>query len=125
MTRQAAASRPAHLTPVPRAMWPRDDDPQRQEVLISRDFLVQVFAEKGAVRLSVCRTTRKASGGWDDEITWDELQQVKAEAGYQDQWAVEVFPPDSAVVNVANMRHLWVVDQAPAFAWHRDKRRDG
>lgn len=122
MTRQAAATRPALLTPVPRAMWPHDDDPRRKGVLISRNFLVQVFAENGAVRLSVCRTTVKASGGWDDEITWDELQQVKAEAGYRDQWAVEVYPPESAVVNVANMRHLWIVDEAPAFAWNRDKR---
>jgi hypothetical protein len=31
---------------------------------------------------------------------------------------VEVYPPDEAVVNVANIRHLWLLAEAPAYAWN-------
>lgn len=39
--------------------------------------------------------------------------------GLADSWAVEVFPADADVVNVANMRHLWILPDAPAFAWRK------
>jgi hypothetical protein len=32
-------------------------------------------------------------------------------------WAVEIYPADGDVVAVANMRHLWLLPEAPAFAW--------
>jgi hypothetical protein len=117
------AKQPAALADVPRADWPesvmRASLPPRR-VLRSREFLVQLFEAPGpaTVRLSVCRTTLKGDR-WDDNITWDELQRVKAEAGYPWSWAVEIYPPAVEVVNVANMRHLWLLPEAPAFAWRR------
>lgn len=46
--------------------------------------------------------------------------QVKRLVGYADKCAIEIYPPDQDIVNVANMRHLWVVDM-PDFAWKKDK----
>ncbi len=87
----------------------------------SRAFLVQAFHEAGGIiRLSVNRTEwcerRKR---WREDISWDDLQRLKAEAGYGDRWAVEVLPADGSVVDVANMRHIWLLPEAPAFAWKR------
>lgn len=90
-------------------------------VLRSKHFLVQVYAEaEGMTRLSVSRTI-PGHNGWGDKITWDELQQVKTEACYGERDAVEVYPPDFDVVNVANMRHLWVYPEGSIipFAWRR------
>lgn len=89
-------------------------------VLRSRDFLVQEFAANAPakVRLSVCRTTLYGDR-WQDGITWDDLQQIKRECGYGDADAIEVFPADADVVNVANMRHLWVMSEPVACAWRK------
>jgi hypothetical protein len=45
------------------------------------------------------------------------LQRLKAECGYADRDAVEVYPRERDVVNVANLRHLWVMREPLAFAW--------
>ncbi len=58
-----------------------------------------------------------SNGRWKDKITWDELQRIKSEIGRGEQWAVELFPADSQVVNVANMRHLWLLTKPPEFRW--------
>jgi len=87
----------------------------------SRDFLAQVHPANGAAafRVSINRkeTTEKGTANWQDGITWDELQRIKSEIGMENFWAVEIFPPDHQVVNVANMRHLWVLNAPPNFAW--------
>ena len=57
----------------------------------------------------------------DDAITWDELQRLKAEAGFADRWAVEVFPPDAQVVNIANIRHLFLLPGPPDYAWSSER----
>lgn len=112
---------PRTLTQVPPAQWPAATRPPGLvELWRSRSFLVQVFAErKGITRLSVCRTTADGSGRWHDGITWDELQQLKRECGRGDLDAVEVYPRDGDVVNVANFRHLFVFDQPLDFVWRR------
>lgn len=33
------------------------------------------------------------------------------------RWAVECYPPQRYVQNVANMRHLWILDNEPRFGW--------
>lgn len=88
-------------------------------VLRSRDWLVQVFlAHRPAlVRLSINRTRLASAGKWRDGITWEELQAIKNEAGYADVDAVEIFPRAADVVNVSNMRHLWVLAGDCPFAW--------
>lgn len=111
------AKLPRVLAPISRDQWPDPYAPQRR-VLRSRDFLVQEFDAPAPafVRLSVNRTSL-AGDRWQDGISWDELQRIKAECGYQHCDAVEVYPAVGDEVNVANMRHLWVLREKLAFAW--------
>lgn len=116
MTRGLVAF-PRHLVRIAREEWPAvpgcDDHKLPLELWQSRDWLVQVYQERGGLRVSV----RRISGL--DGITWDELQGVKAGIGRGDRWAVELYPPDDRVVNVANMRHLWLLDGPPPMGWGR------
>lgn len=84
------------------------------------EFLVQIYKlDNEPTRLTVNKVKRK-NNDWVDGITWDQLMHVKRLVGYADKCAVEIYPPDKDVVNVANMRHLWVVDM-PEFAWAKNK----
>lgn len=90
------------------------------DVYKSSEFLVQIFnLDNEPTRLTVNKVKRKGNG-WADGITWDQLMQIKRLLGYADMCAVEIYPPDRDIVNVANMRHLWIVDM-PDFAWKKDK----
>lgn len=90
----------------------------------SRTHIAQLYNEAGNLRLSIQRVTDHA---WhiryqrDGGISWDELQCIKAECGYGDWWALEVYPPEANLIDVAPMRHLWLVAQPPAFAWQRER----
>jgi len=106
------------LLPVPESMWPNDGVKNRTDVWLSRDFLVQAFKETTSIRLSVNRTNVQADGRWLDGITWEELQDIKRQVGFGERFAVEVFPADSNLVNVANMRHLWILHKPiPDVGW--------
>lgn len=112
--------------PVALKEWPREDWPtpnsKVSRVWRSRGFLVQGFPEPEPVviRLSILRTALDTGGGWQQDITWEELQRLKREAGFGDFEAVEVFPQDTDVVNVANIRHLWVFPAGYLpFIWRR------
>lgn len=84
----------------------------------SRNFLVQLFHDPcGFDRLSISRTELGSDGRLKDGITWDDLQRLKGEAGFGASWAVECYPPDQNVVNVANHRHLFLLTEPPAFGW--------
>lgn len=89
----------------------------------SKYFLAVLFDEPGQPyqRLTVNRCAIDTrTGGWADGIPWDELQRIKSEIGLGDRWAIEVFPPDDRVVNVAAMRHLWVfpAGETPGYGWN-------
>ena len=120
------AKLPKQLTLVPREDWPahligRDDTPLG--VWRSRNFMVQKYdaPEPAIVRLSVHRTTLSGDR-WADGITWDELQAIKNELGFFAATAVEVYPPILDTVNVANMRHLWVLAKTPDYVWSTGRR---
>ena len=119
------AKMPRELRLVPRDEWPFELQGSRiQRVWRSRDFLVQEWVEQAPVlvRLSVLRTTLDPKvGRWVDGITWDELQDIKAQCGYPMAEAVEVYPPAGDVVNVANIRHLWVLREQLPFAWRKGR----
>lgn len=88
----------------------------------SRDFLAVLYQDRDALRLTINRTRRDTRlDDWVDGITWDELMTVKAQCGFADTWALEIYPPNSEVVNVANMRHLWLHDDPPPFGWQPTK----
>ena len=54
---------------------------------------------------------------WHDGITWDEIQSIKNEIGFEDHDCVEVYPAQKNIVDVANMRHIWVMDELLLFSW--------
>ncbi len=106
---------------ISREAWPRSvNDPGRLRVWRNRDFLVQEFKADGPalVRLSINRTSLSGDR-WTEGITWDELQAIKAAVGYPFADAVEIYPSVADEVNVANMRHLWVMREPISFAWRR------
>lgn len=83
----------------------------------SQRFLVVLWREpNGAERLTCSRTSVRTDGHWIDGVTWDELMALKRQAGYGNSHAIECYPADDEVVNVANMRHLWLVDR-PWVTW--------
>jgi hypothetical protein len=97
--------------------WQNDADTTRIEVWRCEKYLVQIFQENAVKRLSVNKTKQNSSGRWKDGITWDELMKIKNDCGFKNFWAVEIYPPHNNVVNVSNMRHLWILNKKPSFAW--------
>ena len=112
------AKRPDVLKQVPRNEWPPTAPEKLIEAWMSRFFLVQIYNEGDiGIRLTVNRTLVDVGGGWQQDITWEQLQAIKRECGYGDRYAVEVFPRDKDVVNVANMRHLWIPPAPLNIGW--------
>lgn len=110
------------LTPVPKTEWPAPVGVTKIPYALfrSRDFLVQCHAEAdGISRLSIARSHINDAGDWQDGISWEELQRIKREVGFGDYMAVEIFPKDCDIVNVANMRHLWVLRDPLPFGWKK------
>ncbi len=105
---------------IPQSEWPNDGETTRIAVYKNREHLVQCFQESGAIRLSINSVRRKPDGQWKDRITWDELQRIKRLIGYGDLAAIEIYPRDKDIVNVANMRHLWIPDNPITIGWFRD-----
>lgn len=102
---------------VPRSEWPPYNT-MPVSVWRSDRFLAQVFSPIGGVtRISILRTMIDDDGEWLQDISWDDLMDIKSEIGFERNWAVEIFPDYTEVMNVANMRHLWVLPEPPAFAW--------
>lgn len=61
---------------------------------------------------------------WIDGITWDDLFWLKNQVGYADFDAVELYPRKNDIVNVSNIRHLWVFKEPVNFAWRAKKSVD-
>ena len=113
------AKLPPFLRQVPADLWENFKPPDLIEVWRSRGFLVQIYAEPNEYqRMSVCRSTHNGDS-WADHVTWDELMRLKRECGRGDRDAVEVFPADRDVVNVANMRHLFFPPIDLPFKWRK------
>ena len=111
------------LERVAEADWPPPAEIERRpvEVWRSRHFLLMVWPDGAYERLSVVRIGLAGAGRFLEGIGWDELQRLKAECGRGDRWAVEVYPPDDELVNVQNMRHLFLLPEAPGYGWRRER----
>lgn len=88
----------------------------------NRHYFVQIHRPPASAphivcRLSINRAVLNDSGGWLDGITWDSLQAVKAGVGFAGYDALEVYPRQSDLVNVANIRHLWILREPLEWAW--------
>lgn len=85
----------------------------------SREFMATAWVEKNpalACRLSINRTRiDPITGKFLDMILWDDMFNVKNQCGFADMDAIEVYPAESKLVNVANMRHLFVMRQKLQF----------
>lgn len=120
---------PDVLCPVAQSEWPTNPGLQLPlAVWRSRRFMVAAYRERdtAGIRLSVNRAELKPgaiNGDWLDGISWDDLQRIKRECGYGDRQAIEIYPPDYEIVNVGNMRHLWILD-SPINAGWRGKERE-
>lgn len=124
--REEAARRPVRLTEVPRETWPPYPNPAHTPTKVwqNRKYLVQLFDETplhniDTRRVTVCRVTLGNDGHWDANLTWDELQDIKHEIGFGDWYGLEIYPRDRDVVNVANMRHLWMLAAPLQLGWFR------
>lgn len=121
----AAKKRPVKLTEIPRDLWTMSQTKQTH-VWHSREFLVQMFDEapfQGIEmrRITVSRVTLRADGRWNDGVSWEALMQVKREIGFGDWYGLEIFPRDGDIVNVANMRHLWMLAEPLNLGWFRSQ----
>ncbi len=75
----------------------------------SNRFLVQEYEEGQFIRLSITRNqVDLVERRFIDGITWDDIQEIKEQCGYSKHCAIEIFPPDELIVNVANVRHIWI-----------------
>lgn len=88
----------------------------------SRHYFVMVFATPPlngveARRLSINRVTIGSDGHWNQDIPWEDLQRCKRETGHGDWYGVEVYPRDRDIVNIANMRHLWLLAEPLGIGW--------
>ena len=114
-------SYPTQLIPVPESQWPKTmaGESRPVRVMRSRDFIAMIYLESGGIRrISIKRTNfERTTGLWNDDISWEELMVLKHEVGFGELCAVEVFPPDKDIVNVASMRHLWILPVPPHFMW--------
>lgn len=117
---------PVLLAQVPRDQWPVMHTAEEViEVWRSREFLVTVWRPtgiSGCVRLSI-NITDIAEGGdattLKDGLSWEDLMSLKRQCGRGHLDAVEVFPADEAIVNIANMRHLFVFDEKLPYVWRK------
>lgn len=86
----------------------------------NRYFLVQIFKEPLAIRLSINRVEINKEGTrWKDGITWDEIQNIKNKLGYSNSCAIEIYPPEEDKVDVANIRHIFIPKDVPGFMWKK------
>lgn len=124
--RDYVAQKAYHDKPVsiPRDEWPAFNWQGHEPVMIwiSNKYHVQLYEEYTAEypdmkRLSVCRVKVGTDMRWRDGLTWDELQAIKRELGYGDWYAVEVYPRDADLINVANFRHLWLFETPLNIGW--------
>jgi hypothetical protein len=112
---------PDHLVPIGPEHWPTTSPTDSVPIgaFRSKAFVVIVWQElSGFQRLSINRTEwDEHEGRFRGDISWDDLQRLKSEAGFGDVSAVELYPPDGQVLNTANLRHLFLLTSAPAFMW--------
>jgi hypothetical protein len=89
-----------------------------ETVWINKFYVVHVKELKeGALWLSIRRQDRKAIRDWRH------LQRIKNELAGGEREAVEIFPPQSQLVDGANQYHLWVLPegQTTPFTWREGR----
>lgn len=111
--RQLIASYPDELTRVDEndPNMPYTSHPQDLDcVWRNKKFTVMVWNLPAGKKLSISRNTWDShTRRYTDGITWDEIMEIKRCCGFGERNAIEFYPPDSEVINIANVRHIWLL----------------
>jgi hypothetical protein len=67
----------------------------------------------GNVHLAVCSLSGRRP-------SWHEMQRIKNDIAGPEATAVEVYPPQSEMVDEADMFHIWTVDPLPFTIWSQN-----
>lgn len=81
--------------------------------------LISLVFQEGSGRLRISARWAQIGAVWDKTpIGWEALQAVKNFVAPQ-RAALEIYPVEGREVNVANMRHLWVLPEKTGipFGW--------
>jgi hypothetical protein len=91
--------------------------PDRLTAWHSPDFTVQSFAVAGGItRLAIHRSDNdflQPCYGLRGGIPRDTIVQIKQELGFGALFGVEIYPPQSDILHVADVRHLWLLPASP------------
>lgn len=111
--RQLIASYPETLEVVPEndPNLPYSSHPQDiDKIYRSKKYTVIVWNVPAGKKLSIQRNEWDShTNRYRDNISWDEIQEIKRQCGFGEQNAIEFYPPDSEVINIANVRHIWIL----------------
>jgi hypothetical protein len=77
---------------------------------------------EGTIRVAVKHTKAKTPAqamrrGYDLPVTWDDMQAIK-DHFWEERIAVEVFPPKDKIVDVADMRWMWVLPKGTVLPFN-------
>lgn len=120
---------PDVMQEIPQAEWPPISPDMAPELIPlavwrSKKFFAQVVKEpNGAVRISVNRVMMNDKYDYVDGITWDDLFAIKNQIGFADRDCIEIYPAQADLVNVANIRHLFVLDAPHPYNWENNRKR--
>lgn len=68
-------------------------------------YFVAAFKEGDVTRLDLHRKDLESG------ITWDEIQRIKDECGFEDNDAIEFYPAKKDILNNGNFRHIYIFNE--------------
>lgn len=109
---------PGLLAELPEEVWPEQKIGTLLKIWRSKTHIVRLTRVSTQMFLSIQRAELKDSMEFiHDEMTWVELMQQKAQAGFADAWCCECYPPHEHVWHELNSRDLWILPAQPEFGW--------
>lgn len=84
---------------------------------VEKKILQPELGEAGAIWLSIKHHDKKAIRDWRH------FQRIKNELAGEEREGLEIFPPESQLVDTANQYHLWVLPegQRTPFTWRQGR----
>lgn len=84
---------------------------------VEKKLLQPELGEAGAIWLSVKHNDRRAIRDWRH------LQRIKNELAGKEREGIDIFPPESQLVDTANQYHIWVLPegQSTPFTWRQGR----
>jgi len=84
---------------------------------VEKKLLQPELGEAGAMWLSVKHNDRRAIRDWRH------LQRIKNELAGAEREGIDIFPPESQLVDTANQYHIWVLPegQSTPFTWRQGR----